>query len=228
MFDPPFPIGHLYKGEQDRIRAGELNPTEREMLARNEDPWSKFRKPKDDSEPESSPETIKGESHIPGMGVSNPEIYPKGNVADTRGWEPGDPLDVPASKTPLNCIEQPQKPFDGIFKDIPPDQHLQESLPKKPTLTDEEISEMARRLEIERGFKQFESITGEGGMVQASAAPPESDDDDLPYDTKPNIYPVAIRVQDSISPATDQMASTGDKPWHKHRDLVVGILLACG
>jgi hypothetical protein len=48
MFDPPFPIGHLYKGEQDRIRAGDLNLYEREMLAKNEDPWAKFRTRKDE------------------------------------------------------------------------------------------------------------------------------------------------------------------------------------
>lgn len=44
-FEPPFPIGHLHKGEQDRIRNGDLNPTEREMLGKGEDPWAKFRGP---------------------------------------------------------------------------------------------------------------------------------------------------------------------------------------
>src|SRR5205807_3209799 len=35
----PFDIGHLYKGEQDRIRNGDLNPHEREKLMRGENPW---------------------------------------------------------------------------------------------------------------------------------------------------------------------------------------------
>lgn len=44
-FDPQFPIGHLHKGEQDRIRAGNLSSGERALLARGEDPWAKFRGP---------------------------------------------------------------------------------------------------------------------------------------------------------------------------------------
>ena len=45
MFDPPFDISHLHKGEQDRIKRGDLTPDEQGMLARNEDPWAKFRGP---------------------------------------------------------------------------------------------------------------------------------------------------------------------------------------
>jgi hypothetical protein len=52
MVDPPFPIGHLYKPEQDRIREGRLNQYEREMLTKNEDPWAKFLPKKDNTSPE--------------------------------------------------------------------------------------------------------------------------------------------------------------------------------
>ncbi len=70
--------------------------------------------------------------------------YPNGQVAHTRGWEPGDPIDTPSSKTLVNGIEQSPaetapkvsemdvptpdkwlpasgKKFDGVFRDIPPD-----------------------------------------------------------------------------------------------------------
>src|SRR5437899_1905622 len=40
-----FWIGHLHDGEQNRIQGGQLNPQEREMLAKGEDPWAKFRGP---------------------------------------------------------------------------------------------------------------------------------------------------------------------------------------
>jgi hypothetical protein len=57
MPDPPFSISHLHRGEQDRIREGRLNPYEQEMLAKNEDPWAKFRvSDKDDTgTPEATP-----------------------------------------------------------------------------------------------------------------------------------------------------------------------------
>ncbi|HSS20899.1 MAG TPA: hypothetical protein VLL54_12565 [Pyrinomonadaceae bacterium] len=40
-----FYIGHLHVTERNRIRDGNFNPSEREMLARDEDPWEKLRKP---------------------------------------------------------------------------------------------------------------------------------------------------------------------------------------
>lgn len=40
-----FWIGHLHVGERNRIQSGGLNPQEREMLAKGEDPWAKFRGP---------------------------------------------------------------------------------------------------------------------------------------------------------------------------------------
>lgn len=38
-----FFIGHLHIGERNRIQAGQLNPHEREMVNKGEDPWAKFR-----------------------------------------------------------------------------------------------------------------------------------------------------------------------------------------
>lgn len=52
-FDPPFPIDHLHEGERNRIRNGDLNPREQEMLAKGEDPWRKFRGP--EKQPPSKP-----------------------------------------------------------------------------------------------------------------------------------------------------------------------------
>lgn len=49
-FEPPFPIGHLHSGEQQRIRAGNLNSHELAMLAKGEDPWAKFRGPQNQAE----------------------------------------------------------------------------------------------------------------------------------------------------------------------------------
>lgn len=39
-----------------------------------------------------------------------PGEYPKGQVAHTRGWEPGDPLDVPATRILVDGVEQSEKP----------------------------------------------------------------------------------------------------------------------
>ncbi|HEY6803870.1 MAG TPA: hypothetical protein VI306_09855 [Pyrinomonadaceae bacterium] len=57
-------IGHLHVGERNRIKAGQLNSYERDMLANGQDPWEKFRGPlrpdlSPPSEEDTSPQTIR-------------------------------------------------------------------------------------------------------------------------------------------------------------------------
>jgi hypothetical protein len=132
--------------ERKRWDRHDLTGEDREkLLQRVRYRWERGERPV-----QSPHEIIKTEEpHIPGMGVPNPEIYPKGNVAHTRGWEPGDPLDHPASKTLLNGIEQSQKPFDGIFKDMPP------GPPPKPR---DERGASSTRPELDTFWKPIDAI----------------------------------------------------------------------
>src|SRR5215204_4860620 len=90
MFDPPFDISHLHEGEQNRIRQGSLADHERAKLAKNENPW-----------PNPHPHPQQKDSNS--TRTLRPDEYPKGNVAHTREWEPGDPM--PPTKTTANGVE---------------------------------------------------------------------------------------------------------------------------
>src|SRR2546430_504834 len=75
-----FWIGHLHVGERNRIQAGQLNPQERELLAKGEDPWAKFRGP--------LPAGI--QAHVPAKDADAPALENHSHSVDRTDREPAE------------------------------------------------------------------------------------------------------------------------------------------
>jgi hypothetical protein len=61
-----------------------------------------------------------------------PGEYPKGQIAHTRGWEPGDPLDTPPTKLLVDGVEQSKREEQVEAYSIPNQVHKQLPAESKP------------------------------------------------------------------------------------------------
>lgn len=265
MADSPKPKAPREE-ERRRIAEGDLRRDEREKLARGENPGPKisetllagakestlgeqldaYHQLVGDAERE-KPDAQPPENPRPNRTLEVGE-YPKGQIAHTRGWEPGDPLDTPPTKLLVDGVEQPQQPpavkFNGVFEDISADDlqklELDSGSPKssqaKPTPDSQEKeynpeTKQAgyRYIEISSP-EEFALRRREELVEREEALQRQREMDDIHKIRHASLWPGA----DEQHARRMQAAFEGkpnpelQKPWHKHRDLVVGILLASG
>ncbi len=174
-----FWIGHLHEGERNRIHSDGPNPHEREMLAKNEDPWAKFRGPL----PPHIPAYIKPES--PKSDEKRYLVF--GTGADGRP-------EVRLHPEPPSPEELALQKREELLK-------RDEELQRKR----EEHSERERRPKPFQVYKRRASLW------------PGADEEH------------ARKMQAAFEgKKADTPTSKLPTPWHKHRELVVGILLASG
>ncbi len=241
----PFDISHLHKGDQNRIQQGAYTDEERAKLSQGENPWlankSVVRGSADGGAGTHRSPTAKEESDAELLAFMPTQVradYERGDEDQRRVlWEANKRTFEEAKERKEQRLLREQKRMEKVLdllqrvREDPSKAHLLP--PENASMANllkwhEEMSKPVRTVPFPKSGHGADpkpmpmQLFGGSGHARPSRRLTASEQD---AEELRALFPSSQPLTDDAEPSE---TNTRNRPWHKHRDLVVGILLASG